>query len=226
MRALVLVLTLALSGAALAQSKNLAPGFAALPKGAKVAIMPIDIELFSISAGGVLEPRADWTEAAAAHFKAALVKKSEVLALDTVEVTEAQADEFADVSALHAAVARSIALHHLGSLKLPTKEGKLDWTLGEAARAIKKATGADYALFSSVRDSYTSAERVATMIVLAAVGAVSLGGRQTGYASLVELETGRVVWFNRLARVSGELREAESATETLEALLSEFPVAK
>ena len=53
-----------------AQSKNLAPGFTALPKGTKVVIMPTDIELFSVSAGGVLEPKADWTEAASKYFKA------------------------------------------------------------------------------------------------------------------------------------------------------------
>jgi hypothetical protein len=35
-----------------------------------------------------------------------------------------------------------------------------------------------------------------------------------------------VVWFNRLARQSGDLREAESAAETVDALLSEFPVAQ
>ena len=39
------------------QSKHLAPGFSALTLGSKVAIMPTDIELFSISAGGVLERR-------------------------------------------------------------------------------------------------------------------------------------------------------------------------
>ena len=50
---------------AVAQSKNLAPGFTTLAKGAKVVIMPTDIELFSITAGGIPEPKADWTEAAA-----------------------------------------------------------------------------------------------------------------------------------------------------------------
>jgi hypothetical protein len=35
-----------------------------------------------------------------------------------------------------------------------------------------------------------------------------------------------VVWFNRLARQSGDLREAETAPGTLDALLDRFPVAK
>ena len=52
----------AVTGTAVAQSKvNRAPGFVKLAPGAKVAIMPADIELFEISGGGVSEPRADWT---------------------------------------------------------------------------------------------------------------------------------------------------------------------
>ena len=56
--------------------------------------------------------------------------------------------------------------------------------------------------------------------------AVPLGGAQVGYASLVDLNTGRVLWFNRLLRGRGDLREADKAAETVNALLEEFPVAK
>ena len=95
---------------------------------------------------------------------------------------------------------------------------------------IQKMTGADYALFSWVRDSYTSDERKATMVAIAVLSLGRVvpiaGGQQTGYASLVDLKTGQVLWFNRLARGSGDLREADKASETVEALLSEFPVTK
>ena len=214
------------AGSASAQSKNLAPGFTSLPRNATVAIMPADIELFSISGGGVLEPKADWTEAGAKYFKAALLAKNHKLGLRTLEVAEKDADDLAEINALHAAVARAIALHHFGPLALPTKEGKLDWSLADAVRPVKQATGADYALFSWVRDSYASSERAATMIGLALLGVGVPGGRQVGYASLVDLNTGQVVWFNRLARGSGDLREAERAAETVDALLAEFPVTR
>ena len=112
----------------------------------------------------MLEPKADWTEAASRHFKNALIeKKKNALKLEVVEVSETDADEFADINALHGAIARAISMHHFGPgfLNLPTKDGKLDWSLGEATRTIKKATGADYALFTWVRDSYASGERIA-----------------------------------------------------------------
>ena len=220
------LIVLACAGPAQAQSRNLAPGFASLPKGAKVAIMPTDIELFVISAGGVMEPKADWTEAAAKHFKDALVQKKQALGLAAVELSAKQADEAEEINSLHGAIARSIATHHFGALKLPTKDGKLDWSMGESVQPVKQATGADYALFSFVRDSYASAERKAMMVGLALLG-IGIGlGVQTGYASLVDLNTGRVVWFNQLFRGSGDLRDAENAGETIEALLREFPVAK
>ncbi len=211
---------------AAAQSKNLAPGFLQLPKDAAVAVMPVDMELFSISAGGVLEPKADWTEAAARHFKAAVLAANQGFGLRSVELAEKDADEVAEVNTLHAAVAQAIALHHFGARALPTKDCKLDWSLGEAVRPVKAATGARYALFSWVRDSYASSERKAMMIGLAILGVGIGGGAQVGYASLVDLDTGQVVWFNRLARMSGDLREPEPAAETVKALLAEFPVAR
>ena len=226
---LLLVLCLATRGAHSAESKNLAPGFQHLPKSAKVLVVPTDIELFLVSAGGVPEPKADWTDSANRHFKAALSAKKSALGVTSIELSEKDADEFAEISTLHAAIARSIQAHHFGPgmLRLPTKEGKLDWSLGEPVKALKEKTGADYALFSWIRDSYASAERIAATIVLAFVGiGLHPGGMQQGYASLVDLETGRVVWFNHLLRSSGDLREPEKAAETLDVLLANFPAAR
>ena len=222
---IVLIVYFAATGGAGAQNKNLADGFSVLPKNAKVVIMPTDIELFSISAGGVPEPRADWTEAASKHFKAALIAKKKSLGATTVELTEKDADEVAEINTLHAAIARAVSLHHFGTsnFNLPTKAGKLDWSLGDTVRPIRDKSGADYALFSWIRDSYASGERVATMIVLALFGIGVTGGSQVGYASLVDLNTGQIVWFNRLLRAGGDLREAEKATETLDTLLDKFP---
>jgi hypothetical protein len=216
----------AASNANVAQSKNLATGFASLPKGAKVVLMPVDIELFSISGGGVAEPKADWTEMATKHFKAALVAKKKTLGLESIELSERDADEFEEINNLHGAVARAIALHHFGQLNLPTKGGKLDWSLGEAVYPIRQKTGADYAIFNWVRDSYASSERKAAMVMLALVGVGIGGGIQTGYSSLVDLNTGRIVWFSRLLRASGDLREPEPAAETVRALLETFPVSR
>src|SRR5215210_2507290 len=98
----VLAVMAVLASPAWGQSKNLAPGFTSLPTGAMVAIMPADIELFSISGGGVLEPKADWTEAASKYFRTAILEKKQKLGLRTVELSEKDADDLAEVNTLHA----------------------------------------------------------------------------------------------------------------------------
>ncbi|MGE5160134.1 MAG: hypothetical protein ACM3O5_01395 [Betaproteobacteria bacterium] len=206
-------------------SRNLAPGFTHLPPDAKILVTPIDVELFSISAGGVAEPRADWTQAAHSNMKKELGRLKERYKGETIELDEKSADALAEQLALHAAVARSIHLHHGlgGTWALPTKEGKLDWSFGDALKPLQDKSGARYALFLWLRDSYASGERVATMILMAALGIGLSGGSQVGYASLVDLESGRVLWFNSLARVTGDLRDPGKAAETVDALLTGFP---
>jgi hypothetical protein len=220
------LLALLLAGAAVqaqeAVSRQLAPGFTTRVAGSRLLIVPADMELFSISAGGVVEPRADWTDAAQKNFATALAGQRNRLGANTTTLDAAQADEFAEITTLHRAVADAISLHHR-DLKLATKEGRLDWSLGDAVQPLKERTGADYALFTWIRDSYASGERKAAMLALAMIGALSLGGEQVGYASLVDLNTGRVVWFNQLNRMSGDLREAAPAVETVDALLKGFP---
>ncbi len=229
LRAAALGLVLAATAASShAQSRNLAPGFTNLPVNAKILVTPIDVELFSISAGGVSEPRADWTSAAQANMKKELGRLREKYRGESVELDEQTADDYAELLALHAAVARSINLHHGvgGMWALPTKNGQLDWSFGDALRPLQQKSGANYALFIWIRDSYASAERVAAMVLMAVLGVGLTGGSQQGYASLVDLDTGRVLWFNSLARASGDLREPAKAIETVDALLAGFPAAR
>lgn len=218
---------------AMAQSRNLAPGFVHRSAESRVVVVPADMELFALSAGGVAEPRADWTDAAHRHFRTALLARKDVVGDAPLELKEADLDALGQLNALHGTVAEAVFVHHMLKLPaLPTKNDALDWTLGEAVTPLRARTGADYALFFWVRDSYASAERKAAMVAMTIVGAafgvgiIPTGGQQIGYASLVDLKTGRVVWFNNLVRASGDLREAQPAAETVEALLKTFPPAK
>lgn len=205
-----------------AQTQQLAPGFTARTPASKLLIVQPDIELYSLGIG-VQEPRADWTEQAQQHFRAALLAHPSVTGSAVSEFKEKDLDDLAQVNSLHGAVANAVWLHHMLGLKLPTKEGKLGWSLGDAVQPLRAKSGADYAMFFWLRDSYSSGERVVAMIALAALGVGVGGGVQIGYASLVDLRDGRVVWFNSLQRASGDLRDPKSASETVEALLRNFP---
>jgi hypothetical protein len=102
-----------------AASTQLAPGFTTRPAASKLVIVPADMELFSISAGGVVEPRADWTDAAQKNFALALAGERQRLGANVTTMSEAEADEFAEITTLQSAVAEAISLHHR-DLKLAT----------------------------------------------------------------------------------------------------------
>lgn len=224
-RILVLLFVLSICKSAIADISNLAEGFSLIPRGAKIVMLQPDVELSSVSLGGVAEPKADWTDTAMKHIRQSLQARTVILDLQFRQLSEEESDKFAEVSTLHAAVAQAISAHHFGlsSLNLPTKNGKLDWSLGEATATLGQTTNSDYGLFIWIRDSYATAERKAAMIAAALFGRGIAGGVQIGYASLVDLKSGQILWFNQVRRADGDLRDPVSAEETMLTLFKNFP---
>jgi hypothetical protein len=126
---------------------------------------------------------------------------------------------------LHASVGQSIKLHQYdGPNQLPTKKGTFNWTMGPEVRRLAARENADYVLFVYIRDSYSGPGRVAAQVIAVAVFGIAIpGGIQAGFASMVDMNTGDFVWFNRLQRGAGDLRTAEPAKETITALLEGMP---
>ena len=228
------LLLLLVVAAARAEAPKLAPGFEAPTRGAKLLVLPADVQLFSISGGGVNEPRADWSTDARQHLRKAMEKKLTDAGFELVVLPEAKIDEFGEQLGLQSTVSSAIQTHHLGGpdLALPTKNGQLDWSVGDAMQPLAEASGASYALFVRVRDSYASTERKAAAVGMALLGAVTgfvvvpSMGWQTAQASLIDLQTGRVLWFGAISRGSGDLREETAGLESVNALMAGFPVAR
>lgn len=226
-----MLLALALSGCAANVNKT-GPDLSLRKSCTRILLMPMDIELSALTAGGILEPNAEWTANARQFILAAIndkfaTRNITVLSKETVAKVPLNAEEEklrTQLVKLHEAVGRSILVHqYMEPFRLPNKEGKFDWTLGDQASFLKEKFGADYALFVYLRDSYVTAGRVAMIFVAAAFGYSMPGGTQVGFASLVDLNTGQVVWFNRLLRGAGDLRNQEDAVESVTALLADFP---
>ncbi|TQV74186.1 hypothetical protein FKG94_16395 [Exilibacterium tricleocarpae] len=192
----------------------------------KILLMPLDVELSVLTAAGLTEPQAEWTTNAITHMQTALAEEvsDRGATLESYEsVVQDPAATAVQMEKLHEAVGLSILTHHLGPLRLPAKNGAFDWTLGRGARALESDTDADYALFVFVRDSYASGGRVAMQIGMALLGASVSGGMQVGFASLVDLKSGDIVWFNRLMSSTGDLRKIEPARNTVKSLLDTLP---
>jgi hypothetical protein len=196
---------------------------------ARILVMPPDVELAELTAAGLSEPRADWTDLAKEHLAHALREEEAARGLALVDydpagVTPERRDELDQVVKLHALVGDSILDHQYTYFaKLPGMDGHFDWSLGPATRALRAASGAEYALFTHVRDTYTSTGRALLMLAAAAMTIPVLGGSQTGFVSLVDLATGDIVWFNRIERLRGDLRTLDAARETAKKLLEDLP---
>ena len=205
----------------------------------RLLVLRPDVTVGSLTTGGMVEPRADWTEQARANIVAAL-RAQQATRGGKVHIIERRSElpgvgeqELADVERLNFAVAQSIVLHKYLGDYLPTKRGKgLDWTLGADAVRLGQKTGYDYALFLHAEDQVASTGRIAMGVIGLAgcfVGfcAPNVGGAtQLSYASLVDLHTGEVVWFNVVRAGSeipgikfGDLRTPEGSAQMVERLL-------
>jgi hypothetical protein len=212
----------------------------------KLLVLRPDVTVGSITTGGMVQPRADWTDQARASIIAAL-KAQQAARGGNVTIVERRnqlpgvgEQELADVERLNFAVDQSIVEHKYLGNTLPTKRRiGLDWTLGEDAVRLGQKTGYDYALFMHAEDEVASGGRIA-LGVLGLAGcfigfcAPNVGGQQQlDYASLVDLHTGEVVWFNVVTAGSqipgikfGDLRTPQGAAQMVERLLGRMKPGK
>lgn len=212
----------------------------------KLLVMRPDVTVNSVTTGGLPEPRADWTDQARANIITAM-RSQQAERGGNVQVLERRdqlqgvsAETVADLERLHSAVGNSIALHKYLGAGLPTKRRQgLDWTLGQEAVSLGQKTGYHYALFLHAEDNIVSGGRVALQVLGIAGCFVGFcapnigGGGQFAYASLVDLRTGEVVWFNVLQTGSqiagikmGDMRTPQGAAQLVERLLGRMKPGK
>ena len=196
--------------------------------GSSVLLVDPDVRLFEKKSPGDHEFRVDWTVQAEKNVLRALVDQLNNRRLDLIpyEMPLRGSDRERDdrrVVQLHAAVAQALLNHYLNpDGRLPTKQGKLDWTLGPGVRKFKAARKANYAFLVCLRDSYAPVSRGLGGVLGSDLQPAP--GAQWGIASLVEMESGNIVWCSRLARTTGDLREEEPARQAVRALLEGFPL--
>lgn len=194
-----------------------------------VLLMPIDIELSALTAGGINEVRADWTANAETLISDALERQlgalnDQLLHYQAPKRAEMR-DKHTQIVKLHGAVGSTMLLYAVAPVTVPpTKRDAFDWSLGPEVSVLRDSTGADYGLFVYMRDSYATAGRKAMIVASAMLGVSMQGGTQVGFATLVDLRDGNVVWFNRLFSTTGDLRTESSASAAVDQLLKDIPL--
>jgi hypothetical protein len=206
-------------------------------KEVKVVVFRPDVQVGSLRVGGVDEPNADWTAAARTNIQSAMESAAEARAANMQFLDEYEGEQgklVGEYRDLFETVAGSVFQHITLGDKLPTKQAmtadpkpkqysRLDWTLGPEVARLKEVTGGDYALFFFTHDAYGDAGRKVAQFLLIALGSYVPAGIHVGYAALVDLETGNIVWFNTDLAMGGDPREVDGAKKRVSQLLAGFP---
>ncbi|WP_158272134.1 hypothetical protein [Marinicauda salina] len=210
---------------ACASNPRIATDYGPVAPPARIVLMEPEVEMGLLTTGGLVEPRADWSQSAEDNLTAAMVDQIEAREHVVVEFDSGidAAERQRQLVVLHKAVAGSAFIHGPDGvlLPLPTKQEEWDWTLGEGTEVLKDAYDADLGLFLFANGSYASAGRIATGLFAAALGVSVPQGQRLAVASLVDLETGDIVWMSY--QLGHDPREEEGAANLVDRLFSDAP---
>ena len=172
-----------------------------------IAVLPPDIEVYSLTAGGVKELIDEWTDASKALVRDALKKHfGERLGFQIKFIEEpwlkAEHKEPWEANrALYDAVSLATLIHaYPGVNAFPDKLVNYDYTLGKDVKALADACGADALLFVRGVDHEATAGRTALLvwnILMSAATGVTIIPTNPSFMSiaLVDAQTGDVEWF-------------------------------
>ena len=225
-----LCLSLLAVAPAFAQEKTGAkPGFVLKPGTARIVLMRPSIRVGAQSTGGMFEPNADWTDQAKENLAAALATAQTGLGNSVVAYAEpvgADSARVAEYQELFDAVASSVIEYQFfAGNRLPTKKRKdqFEWGLGREVGALPGLANADYALFISTEDHFGSTGRKVLQVFAAMARIGVTAGVHKGFAGLVDLRTGDLVWLNADMQMGGDVRDAAGAGKRVRQLLEGFP---
>jgi hypothetical protein len=193
----------------------------------RVLLLPTDFAVLQLSASGITETVPEWTTAAEASLNAAarsvLTKGANFELVTLPQLTDEEQAALKEHVALYklTAFTASQMLGLGGAWK--DKRTHFDYTLGEGLDFLARKSGADAALCIAGAQVKSSGGRVAMFLLLAAAGvAIPLGGAEVT-AGIIDLKSGDVTWLDATMGVKGDVREADGAGKTLDALIGKYP---
>jgi hypothetical protein len=208
-----------------ALSQNPAAG----PK--KVVLLPPQIFVFELSAGGVPTRMADWEATARANLAASASRGARSAGL--FELIPAPALAPADLDRLDAhiglyeRVAQSVFVYGRGDQAAwAHKKNEFDYTVGPGLAFLREQTGADAALIVLGADFISSGGRKAAFIAGLALGIVVPLGQSFVTAGVVDLNSGDVRWMSFDASASMDSRNPDDVDGLMRALYQTWPGAR
>ncbi len=194
-----------------------------------IVVMPIDVKMNQVTAGGVTELMDEWTDEAKKNITLAL--KDEFGAIENVRLTfidernlsSGQKDFLKSQQGLFNSVADSIFIHTYNPVfTFPHKIKNFDYTMGTEFSQMASVMPADAYLFCQGVNHIWTGGRVCLAVVAAIAGVEILPHPEWFVLSLVDAKTGDVVWFDSVDQ-QGDLRGLDLDHALVRRLLNNFP---
>ena len=230
----ILVIACASTSAQAQERAAVKQGFELAPNsGKKILLFRPSVSVGAQSTAGLFEPRAEWTEQAKVNLRAALEQLQSRLGNQVIAAPEAYGEDakaLQEHMALFSAVSQAVIEYQFfKGNRLPTKKrdnkaGVFDWSLGPGVSRLPDASEADYGLFIYNKDAYGSTGRkVLQVLAMVGPGIAVKSGEHVGYAGLVDLRTGDLLWLNADGAMGGDVRDVDGSQKRARQLLEDFP---
>lgn len=208
----------------------------------RIAVLPPQIEMFELGAGGSPEKMDEWGQTAVVNVRKALAtefSKREHLHVTDFEpdrLSASQRDIYNETLLLYELVSGSIIRHAFNAQSAPRQQ-RLSPFFPEKARNFTFSLGKELSDLASDVDAYlivlgfdqrSSAGRkalgVGRTLVAAALGVVAVpqGGGNLFTAALIDAKTGDILWFTKTPKPF-DLREPEEATKLALEFMMDLP---
>lgn len=200
----------------------------------KILLLPIEVEMHEVSAGGVAEKVDAWTETASGHagkyIRELSASSGAFQLIDSPNLTDAQRAQLEQHIALYEVVAGSAHLARQSQIAAWRERAKtFDYTLGRGLQPLADGTGIDAAMIVIGSDYISSAGRRAAMLMSVVLGAlaggavVPQGGVSFISVGIVDMRTGNLLWLGTERSQATDFRNEPDMRKMLEAVFRTYP---
>lgn len=194
----------------------------------KVVLLPPQVFVYELSAGGVATRKTDWEADARANLARAATRQAlESRLFELVPAPPlgpAELDQLDAHIGLYDRVAQSVFIYGRGEQSAwAHKKNEFDYTIGPGLAFLRERTGADAAMIVLGSDYISTGGRKAAFIVGLALGVALPLGQSFMTAGVVDLQTGDVQWMSFDSSSSMDTRSPADDDELMRALFKTWP---
>lgn len=194
----------------------------------KLVLLPPNVTVKEISAGGIMDLVPEWTAQANANIRDELkAQLGGQAGFSLVEAPEFSAEERERLEQYQASyMVVGIAAHWattFGGSEWAHKRSHFDYTLGEGLAFVREKTGADAAVMVIGEDYVSSSGRKAAMVIGAIMGVGIAGGVSVISIGVVDLVNGDILWMHHSQSGMKDLKDRESVKAMLSEILATLP---